>query len=159
MIDSLINLFNFCKFERIISFAIKILNFLFIIQEFEMIRSRDRSSKAKNRRRTTKNVKMKHHIDTKMMKMNHHIDTKVKMKKIIAKKQTFENSTLRAFSQFKRVQIEMIFIHDEMMNSTAKLVVHRADSASNRKRRRDRKRERSRERRRKRRERKQTISK
>jgi hypothetical protein len=78
----------------------------------------------------------------------------MKMKKIIARKHTFENSTLRALSQFERVQIEMIFIHDEMIDSTTKLVVHRADSISNRKRRRDKKRKRSRERKRKR-ERKQ----
>ncbi len=141
MIDLLIDLFDFCKFKRIISFAIKILNFLFIIQELEMIKSRDRFSKAKNRRRATKNVKMKHHIDTKMMKMNHHIDTKMKMKRITAKKQTFENSTLQALSQFERLQIEMIFIHDEMMNSTAEFIVHRADSILNRKRKRDKKQE------------------
>ncbi len=58
----------------------------FIIQKSKMIKSRDCSSKTKNRRRTIENVKMNHHIITKMKKrkMNHHINTK--MKRIIAKK-------------------------------------------------------------------------
>jgi hypothetical protein len=92
-----------------------------------MIRSRDRLSRAKNRRRATKNVKK--------MKIKHHTDTKVmKMKRVTAtaKEQAFENSTLRAFSRFERVQIEMTLIHDEMMNSIAELTVHRANPASER---------------------------
>jgi hypothetical protein len=90
------------------------------------------------------------------MKMKHHIDTKV-MKIITAKEQTFENSTLRAFSQFERVQIKTMM--SNKMNAETTLAVHRADSASDR--RRDRERERSRERRRERerRERKQAVSK
>ncbi len=59
----------FCRFERVISSAIKISDSLFIIQESEMIISRDRLSKTKNRRRAIENVKMNHHIDTKMKKI------------------------------------------------------------------------------------------
>jgi ribosomal protein L12E/L44/L45/RPP1/RPP2 len=98
-----------------------------------MIRSRDRSFEAKNRRRATENVKkMKHHIDTKV--------TKRLMKRFTAtataKEQAFENFTLRQFSRFERVQMKTI-MSDEMMNSTAVLAVHRADSVSNRERERE----------------------
>jgi hypothetical protein len=130
---SLHHLTFFCRFERVISSAIEISDSLFIIQESEMIRSRGRFSRAENRRRATENVKMNHHIDT-------------KVKRITAKEQAFENSTLRALSQFERVQIEMTFIHDEMIDSTAELAVHRADSVSSRERGRGRERGRSRER-------------
>jgi hypothetical protein len=148
LIFSLHHLPSFCRFERVIPSAIEISDSLLIIQEPEMIRSRDRSSRTKNRRRATENVKMNHHIDT-------------KVKRITAKKQAFENSTLRALSQFERVQIEMTSIHDKMIDSTAELAVHRADSASNRERGRDRGRGRLRERRRgrKRRDQRQAVSK
>jgi hypothetical protein len=93
------------------------------------------------------------------MKMKHHIDTKA-IKIITAKERAFENSTLRALSQFERVQMKTI-TSNEMMNSETVLAVHRADSVSNRERRRDRNRERSRERKRERerRERGQAVSK
>ncbi len=117
-----------------------------------MIRSRDRFSKAKNSRRATKNAKIK-------MKMKHYIDTKM-MKIITARKQAFENSTLRALSQFERLQMKTI-TSNEMMNSETMIAVHRADSVSSRERERDTNRERSRERerRRKRREREQAALK
>jgi hypothetical protein len=91
-----------------------------------------------------------HHIDTKVE--NHHINTKVKnhhidmkMKKIIAKKQAFNNSTLRQSSQFERVQMKTT-MSNEMINSKTMLAVHRADSVSSRERDRERDKERDKER-------------
>ncbi len=104
------------KFERIISSttATAIIDSLFNIQNSKMIKSRDRSSRAKNRRQ----------------KRNLHIDTKVKT--VIARKRAFKNSTLRQLSQFERLQIKATM--SNAMNSKTTLVVHRADSVSDRKR-------------------------
>ncbi len=113
------------------------------MQESEIARSRERSQKAKNKRQVkNENVKMKNEM-------------------INRRKQAFQDFITRESSQFERVQMKMTTIHDEMMNSNAALVVHRADSVSSRKRRRGRRRERSRERerRRERRDREQAVSK
>ncbi len=138
------------RFER--DLQIEIIDSLLRVRESEMIRSRDRSSKAQNRRRVTKNVKNLH-TD---MKVKNHID----MKKVVstARQQAFENSTLRQPSQFERVLMKTT-LSDEMMNSKTVLAVHRADSASSRRRGRGRRRGRSRERERERRERGQAVSK
>ncbi len=87
--------------------------------------------------------------------MKHHIDTKV-MKITTAKEQTFENSTLRALSQFERVQMKTMMSNE--MNAKTAFAVHRADSASDRERDRRRGRSREREQRRERRERRQAVS-
>jgi hypothetical protein len=86
-----------------------------------------------------------------------HIDTNVKKINVTAKEQAFENSTLRMFSQFERVQMNTM-MKDESMNSKTMLVVHRADSVSDRERERSRKR-RERKRERERRDREQAVSK
>ncbi len=87
----------------------------------------------------------------------------MKMKKIsaIEKERAFENSTLRLFSRFERVQIKTT-MSDEMMNTKTALAVHRADSVSDRERDRDRRRRRKerkerRKRKRRRRDREQTV--
>jgi hypothetical protein len=141
------------KFERIQQ--IEIIDSLLRVRESEMIKSRDRSSKAENRRRLTKNVKNLY-ID---LKMKSYIDMKMKQVTSIAKKRAFENSTLRQFSQFERVQMKTMMLNE--MNSKTTFVVHRADSISSRRRRRNKERnkERKRSRERERRERKQAISK
>jgi hypothetical protein len=83
--------------------------------------------------------------------MNLHIDTKVKT--IIARERAFENSTLRQLSQFERLQMKTAMSNE--MNSKATLVVHQADSVSDKRRdkKRDKERERSRDRERRNRER------
>ncbi len=65
------------------------------------------------------------------------------MKKVAAtaRKQTFENSTLQALSRFELVQIEITFIHNEMMNSIKKLAIHQANLVFDRKRNRDKERD------------------
>ncbi len=50
-----------------------------------------------------------------------------------AREQAFNDSTLRQSSQFERVQVETTVMPDEVNSETA-LAVHRADSASGRKR-------------------------
>ncbi len=129
------------KFERIISSAIQIIDSLLNIQDSNIIRSRDRSSETKNRRRK-----------------NLHTDTKVENVVITAREQAFENFTLRESSQIERVQMKMITIHDEAMNSKTELAVHRVNSVSDRERERERDRERDRDRDRDRRERGQAVS-
>ncbi len=149
------------KFERVQQ--IEIIDSLLCVRELKMIRSRDRSSRAENRRRLTKNVKnlhtdlkMKNHTD---MKMNDHIDMKMKEVTSTARKRAIENSTLRQLSEFERVQMKTMMSNE--MNSETALAVHRADSVSNKERKRDRERdkERERSRERERRERKQAVSK
>ncbi len=92
----------YSRFERNVSLQIAIIDSLLRVQEPDVMRSRERSSDAKNKRWATTTTMKNHHIDTKMK--NHHID--MKMKKVTAKKQTFNNSTLRQSSQFERVQIK-----------------------------------------------------
>ncbi len=140
-----------CRFERDVSLQNAIIDSLLRVQESDVIRSRERSSNAENRRWATTTTT----TETK----NLHTDTKVKKIAVTARQQAFENSTVRQLSQFERVQMKTT-MSDEMMNSKTVLAVHRADSASGRRRRRDRERERSRERRRerKRREREQAVS-
>ncbi len=53
--------------------------------------------------------------------MKFHINTN--MKKITARQQAFDNSTLSKLSQFERVQIKTA-MKNEMMNSETTLVVH-----------------------------------
>jgi hypothetical protein len=89
------------------------------MQESEIARSRERSQNAENRR-SLKNA-TKNHIDMKVKKVT------------TARKQAFNNSTLRQFSQFERVQMKTT-MSDEMMKSKTVLAVHRADSASRRER-------------------------
>jgi hypothetical protein len=74
-----------------------------------------------------------------------------------AKEQAFENSTVRQFSQFERVQMK-ITLSDEMNSETA-LAIHRVDSVSDRERDRRRDRRRDKEREREREERRQAVSK
>jgi hypothetical protein len=101
------------------------------VQESEVARSRDRSQSAENRRQEMKmKMKMMNYIDTQMKKI---IDTQMTVKEVsTARERAFENSTLRQFSRFERVLIETI-TSDEMNTKTA-LAVHRADSASGRRR-------------------------
>jgi hypothetical protein len=79
------------------------------------------------------------------------------MKISTARKQAFENSTLRQFSQFERVKMKTA-LSDEMNSETA-LAVHRIDSVSDRRRDRERDKKRDRKRERRRRERRQAVSK
>jgi hypothetical protein len=65
------------------------------------------------------------------------------MKKIITKQQTFDNSILRASSQFEHVQIKTT-LKNKIIDSNTTLVVHRVDFVSSEKR--NRKRERKRKR-------------
>jgi hypothetical protein len=140
------------KFER--DLQIEIIDSLLRVRESEMIRSRDRSSRAKNRRWNVENVK--NHIEMKMNVI------------FIAKEETFNNSILRQLSQFERVQMKTT-MSDEIVNSKTVLAVHRADSVSSkeRDRRRDKKRDKERDREQKRssvrerrdREREQAVSK
>jgi uncharacterized membrane protein len=79
--------------------------------------------------------------ETKAKKIN--TDTKVKKIIVTARQQAFENSILRQFSQFERVQMKTTTTDEmKMINSATVLAVHRADSALDR--RRDRRRERAR---------------
>jgi hypothetical protein len=123
------------------------------MQESEIAKSRDRSSRIENRR-LVKNVKtININKNAKNVKNENEMLNK--------KKQAFQNSTTKEFSQFKRVEIEMTIIHENTMNSKTTLVVHRADSVSNRRRdrKRDKRRKRSRNRERRNREREQAMSK
>ncbi len=108
------------------------------MQESEIARSRDRSSKVENRR-SVKNAKT--------MNINENAKN-VRNEMLNRRKQAFQDFTTRESSQFERVEVEMTTIHDEIMNSKTALAVHRADSASGRRRgrERDRERERSRDR-------------
>jgi hypothetical protein len=124
-----------------------IVDSLLQMQESEIARSRDRSQKAKNKRQSTKNVKMKN------------------VEMLNRREQAFQDSTAREFFRFERVEMKMTTKHDEIIDSKIEHAVHRADSVSDRRRRRERKRERERERRerrrrkRKRRDREQAVSK
>jgi hypothetical protein len=118
-------LIEFYKFER--NLQIEIIDSLLRVRESKKVRSRERLQDAENRRQ-----------EMKMMNIN--IDTKVK--KTTAREKTFENSTLRQFSQFERVLMKTT-MSNEMIDSKITLAVHRVDSVSDRER--DRERERSRD--------------
>jgi hypothetical protein len=76
--------------------------------------------------------------------VKNHIEMKMKIT-FIAKEQTFNNSTLREFSQFERLQMKTT-MNDEMIDSKTTLAVHQVDSVSDKRRDREQKRERSRNR-------------
>jgi hypothetical protein len=107
------------------------------MQESEIARSRERSQRAKNKRQV-KNAKKNENVKNEMLNR---------------RKQAFQDFTTRESSQFKRVEMKMTAIHDEMMNSKTAFAVHQVHSVSERERDRERERERERERDRERRDR------
>jgi hypothetical protein len=88
------------------------------MQESKTARSRDRSQKVENRRQSNnaKNVKMKN------------------VEMFNKREQVFQDSTAQEFSRFKRVEMKMTTMHNEMIDSKIKHAVYRVNSALNRKR-------------------------
>ncbi len=78
------------------------------------------------------------------IEMKNHIEMKMKITST-AREQTLNNSTLRESLQFERLQMKTT-INDEMIDSETTLVVHQADSVSDKRRDRRRNRERNNER-------------
>jgi hypothetical protein len=91
------------------------------VRESKIVRSRERSRDAENRRQEMQEMKMMNDLK----KIN--TDMKVKKTTVTARPQAFDNSTLRQSSQFERVKMKIVLNNQEKMTSKIQNVIHRVD--------------------------------